>query len=209
MNNTDEQITTPSYSKYTLPLTSLVLLILLLSFLPNIIRKDYAVSIIAAFMLIVPIMLGRDENLFDFKLHGFLKGVAATVVVLVIYIAALYVVALLTGKSLSFRQYGYMLYLVQLLMVAIPEEVFFRGYLQKEFGNDIRAIVIVSVLFAISHFIAICLATGAGMNMCVQNILTFFPSLVMGYLYYRTGTIWSSVFFHFTSNIVHIQIIMN
>jgi membrane protease YdiL (CAAX protease family) len=40
-------------------------------------------------------------------------------------------------------------------------------------------------------------------------MLTFFPSLVMGYLYRVTGTLWASIIFHFLANIVHIALVLS
>jgi len=74
-----------------------------------------------------------------------------------------------------------------------------------EFGNDYRALIIVSILFAVAHLLIVC-ATNGGLSVCIQNGLTFFPSLVMGYLFMKTRTLWSSIFFHFLANILHIII---
>jgi membrane protease YdiL (CAAX protease family) len=41
---------------------------------------------------------------------------------------------------------------------------------------------------------------------CSQAILTFFPSLVMGYLYTTTETLWASIIFHFLANLVYISV---
>jgi membrane protease YdiL (CAAX protease family) len=91
------------------------------------------------------------------------------------------------------------------LLVALPEEVFFRGYLQQKLGNTLKAIIVVSLLFALAHFVTLCLGGAHGLSVCSQAVLTFFPSLVMGYLYMSTGTLWASIIFHFLANIVHIS----
>lgn len=94
---------------------------------------------------------------------------------------------------------------VQLLMVALPEELFYRGYLQTRlarwfnrpvmvFGGDIGpAVLVSSAVFALGHLIAIPAAT---------RLAVFFPSLLFGWLRSRTGSIWPAVVLHAVSNVV-------
>lgn len=90
------------------------------------------------------------------------------------------------------------------VVVAFPEEFFFRGYLQKVFHEAFLprwnifgarmgwSTLIVCLLFAFSHT-AVVLQWWHG--------LIFFPSLVFAWLRERTGTIWASVFFHWLCNL--------
>jgi hypothetical protein len=156
-------------------------------------------------MLLIPFLANTEYNYFEFNSPGFFKGVLLSIGVLAVYLLALIFYGLITGKHPGIGQAGYSFFLIQLVLVAIPEEVFFRGYLQKELGNDYRAVIVVSFLFAIAHLLIVCASTG-GLGNCIQNGLTFFPSLVMGYLYLKTKTLWSSIFFHFSANILHILI---
>lgn len=93
--------------------------------------------------------------------------------------------------------------ITQLLLVAFPEEFFFRGYLQgrlsevfvverKIFCADFGLPQILTALvFALSHsFIA------------VQwwHIFIFFPALVFAWLKEKTGTIWAGTMFHASCN---------
>lgn len=206
MNNIGDKL---QYLKnYTYPLASYLILVVLIIFLSTFSNWGLVLSLAATYMLVIPFILGRDEHIFSFKWHGFIKGVVISVVILFLYVLAYKLYTLVAGAELGIREFSYTFILVQFLMVALPEEVFFRGYLQKEFGNNIISVVIVSLLFAAAHLVTICLSGGAGFGTCAQNGLTFFPSLVMGYLYLRTGTIWSSVFFHFFANLVHILLII-
>lgn len=94
---------------------------------------------------------------------------------------------------------------VQLLMVALPEELFYRGYLQTRlsqrfrrpvmlFGGDVGpAVMVTSAIFALGHLIAIP-APG--------RLAVFFPSILFGWLRSRTGTIWPPVVLHALSNVV-------
>ena len=194
--------------QHILPAITYVVLILLVIIIQFFLPWGLVLSLSATFMLLVPFALGRDENLFAVDRRGISKGFVITFIILAIYLFCYKIYSMLAGGSLGIREFSYSFILIQFLLVALPEEVFFRGYLQNEFGNNIKAIVIVSILFAAAHLVTICVVGGAGLNTCAQNGLTFFPSLVMGYLYYKTGTIWSSVFFHFLANVVHILLVV-
>jgi membrane protease YdiL (CAAX protease family) len=126
-----------------------------------------------------------------FRAKDILLGLSASLVFLLPF--CLYI-------FLSGRNFGYITLntvLFQLLVVALPEEVFFRGFLQQRFGNTMKAVITVSVLFAVMHLPQfIFFADG-------HAILTFFPSLVMGFLYMRTDNVIPSVLFHFFANIIY------
>jgi membrane protease YdiL (CAAX protease family) len=85
---------------------------------------------------------------------------------------------------------------VQLFLVSLPEEAFFRGFLQQRLGNNLKGIVLVSALFTVTHL------PGFLLNGDIYSVLTFFPSLVMGHLYMRRASILPSTIFHFFANIV-------
>jgi membrane protease YdiL (CAAX protease family) len=93
----------------------------------------------------------------------------------------------------------------QLVVVALPEEAFFRGYLQtaldrslpgrvRVLGADLGwGILAASAIFAVGHF-----AT-------VHNparLAVFFPSLVFGWLRARTGGVGAGVAFHAACNLL-------
>lgn len=94
---------------------------------------------------------------------------------------------------------------VQLLLVALPEELFYRGYLQTRlqqligrrlviFGGDVGpAIIVTSAVFALGHLIAIPAAT---------RLAVFFPSLLFGWLRDRTGSIIPGIVVHALSNLL-------
>ena len=94
--------------------------------------------------------------------------------------------------------------LPQLLAIALPEEAFYRGYLQsalddvwvrriKVLGAEIGpSILVTSALFALGH-----LATEFHPN----RLGVFFPSLLFGWLRARTGGIGASVVFHALCNL--------
>jgi uncharacterized protein len=93
----------------------------------------------------------------------------------------------------------------QLVVVALPEEAFFRGYLQtsldRAWGRRIDilgarvgpALLVSSAIFAVGH-----LATVPH----PARLAVFFPSLVFGWLRARTGGIGAGVAFHTMCNLL-------
>jgi len=94
---------------------------------------------------------------------------------------------------------------IQFLVVAIPEELFFRGYLQTLLakgwrgrklpfvGTDAPAIITASVLFALTH-----VAT----NPHPARLGVFFPALLFGALRSYTGSIAAPVLLHALANLL-------
>ncbi len=92
--------------------------------------------------------------------------------------------------------------LLQIFFVTIPEEVFFRGFLQREITKDLPnqwgallAILITSILFTAPH--AFCIPNASYL------LLTFIASLCYGTLFYLTGHIESSILLHLLVNLTH------
>ena len=191
---------------YAIPFVVYALVIAAILVMRLLLPWPYVVSISALIMLAVPFFLRPDSR--DLKWHprGIILGLIVSAVVLAAYLAVIWGYGLYSGQSLAINRLSYSFILMQLLLVALPEEAFFRGYLQQKFGNSIKSVVIVSALFAVGHFVTLCLGGNYGHDVCAQAILTFFPSLVMGYLYLATGTLWASVIFHFLANVVHIAV---
>lgn len=191
---------------YAVPLAVYTLVIAAILVMRLSLPWPYVVSVSALIMLAVPFFLKPDSG--DLKWHprGILLGLLVSAALLAAYVAVIWGYGFYTGQSLTVNKLSYSFVLTQLLLVALPEEAFFRGYLQQKFGNSIKSVVIVSVLFAVGHFVTLCLGGGHGAEVCAQAILTFFPSLVMGYLYLATGTLWAGIIFHFLANVVHIAV---
>lgn len=94
---------------------------------------------------------------------------------------------------------------VEIFAVALPEEVFHRGYLMSALeerwpakrcvaGVPIGlAAVLSSLLFAVGHLV--------GMAE-VARLATFFPSLVFCWLWRRSGSLWAPALFHATANLL-------
>ncbi len=92
----------------------------------------------------------------------------------------------------------------QLVVIALPEEAFFRGYLQSSFdriwtarvrvlGADVGlGLLAASAIFAVGHVLTLHYP---------ERLAVFFPALVFGWLRARTGGIGAGVLFHATCNI--------
>jgi uncharacterized protein len=93
--------------------------------------------------------------------------------------------------------------LAEVLLVALPEEAFFRGYVHSRLaeatgprgaiGPVTRANLYASLLFALGHF---------GTSVSVARASVFFPSLLFGLLRERTGGIVAPVIVHALSNLL-------
>jgi membrane protease YdiL (CAAX protease family) len=93
----------------------------------------------------------------------------------------------------------------QLVVVAIPEELFFRGYLMERlervwpparslFGAPVGlALLVSSALFALGHLLVI---------PNPQRLAVFFPALAFGWMRARTGSIAAGATFHALCNVV-------
>lgn len=92
----------------------------------------------------------------------------------------------------------------QLVVIALPEEAFFRGYLQtsldrawpprfRVLGANVGVGLLVSAaIFAVGHVLTI---------RHPARLAVFFPALLFGWLRSRTGGIGASVLFHASCNI--------
>lgn len=93
----------------------------------------------------------------------------------------------------------------QLLVIALPEEAFYRGYLQTQldahFPKEVRifglpiswSIVLTSAVFAVGHFLTIPVPA---------RLAVFFPSLLFGAIRKREGGIGASLVFHALCNLL-------
>ena len=92
----------------------------------------------------------------------------------------------------------------QLLGVAFPEEVFFRGYLQSAFdrawpprlrllGAELGpGLLVSSAIFALGHLLT---------DPHPSRLAVFFPSLAFGFLRARSGGVGASIVFHAACNL--------
>lgn len=95
--------------------------------------------------------------------------------------------------------------ITQIFVVALPEELFYRGFLQsallhkwpnhtKIAGFPVgRAIILTNIIFALGHVAA---------TLVPLRLLTFFPGMLFSYLVYRNKSLLSAVLFHACCNIL-------
>jgi hypothetical protein len=93
----------------------------------------------------------------------------------------------------------------QVLVIALPEEMFFRGYLlgrleerwppgHRFLGAPVgRALLVSAGLFALGHFLV---------DFNLQRLSVFFPALVFGWMRARTGSVASGVAYHALCNLL-------
>jgi hypothetical protein len=166
------------------------LLVLGLSFLLHAIKPGHSYfSLLPLLMLIFPFIFGHRISL-KFSLQDISLGLVVSLVLLLPY----HVLFGGTGKTIT----SFML-IFQLLSVSFPEEFFFRGFLQDSIGNNLRAIILGSLFFSLAH-----LPKALFMGEWV-SLLSFFPSLIMGWLYMKTNNILPGVIFHFLANLAYQQ----
>ena len=79
--------------------------------------------------------------------------------------------------------------LLKLTFSAFSEELFFRAYLMQRFSN-----LWTSFMFALAHL---------ALYKNPSSLLTFFPSLVFGYAYAKTQSLWLVSFLHLLSNVFY------
>ncbi len=94
--------------------------------------------------------------------------------------------------------------LAQVLVIALPEEAFYRGYLQSRLDeawpptwNVLGArlgpgLIVGAAIFALGHVVTVHLPT---------RLAVFFPALLFGWLRARTGGIGASMCFHALCNL--------
>ncbi len=92
--------------------------------------------------------------------------------------------------------------LLQIFFVVIPEEAFFRGFLQREITQDLDnrlsgmfAIFIVAILSTLIHIFVI--------QSFSYLALVFIANILYGSVYHLTKSIESSMIVHFLTNAIH------
>jgi membrane protease YdiL (CAAX protease family) len=142
------------------------------------------------YLVAVPLVFKRRVNI-AFSLRHILLGLGVSIIILLPFFAVFF-----PGKKFVLMGPGAAL--IQLFGISFPEEYFFRGFLQEELGNDLKGAIMVSLLFAGAHL------PGLFFYGDFYAPLTFFPSLVMGFLYMRTSNVVPSTIFHFLSNVMYL-----
>jgi membrane protease YdiL (CAAX protease family) len=175
-------------------------------------------SYFVAYILIgVPILVlwvrKRSLDFFSFGLKDFLRSLKVFAVTSLIVFVPFLVLAHFWQKlvwGVEFKQIaGYPDFLgmmvVQVLVVALPEEFYFRGYFQSTMERIFRkrwrilgvrlgwGWLLTAIIFAFAHTV---------ITYKWWHFSIFFPALVFGYLRERTGNIIAPTLFHAASNLL-------
>jgi len=177
--------------------------------------KPYVDLIISATWLYLPVILllakrvsFADLALDKINLVSSLKWfLIASVAVFPVFYLACWLGATKTMGwkfSLEIPDNFWRLALGQLLLAALPEELFFRGYLQARFNQVLGkkwkflsatfgpGLFVTAALFALAHF---------AITPAPDRILVFFPALLFGWLREKTDSLLAPTLFHFAANI--------
>ncbi len=111
----------------------------------------------------------------------------------------------IAGAHLRVPEGFWVLALSQILVVAVPEEVFFRGYLMARFearwpsrrhlwGAAVGwPLVLTSLLFALGHFLV---------DLQPARLAVFFPALAFGWMRSRSGSVAPGAVYHALCNLL-------
>ncbi len=156
---------------------------------------EYSAGINTLVMVVTSTLIFRkspEELGFRNFRAGLKWGITASLLILPLY----YLVC--GGKSLELER-AMSLFLFY-LVVALGEETFFRGLFYSLSKNERL------VGFLSKNNFASSLLFGVAHALIYQNPLmfkVFFPSLVMGWLYERTGSLFAPILFHALANVVY------
>lgn len=180
------------------------------------INKIYSL-VFALMFLYVPVEVirkrGREIDFLDRSPTACLKSIAtffaASLIVFPVFLVAAHgwekVVYDAAGPRFALPVDIWRYSFFQLIMIALPEEFFFRGYFQSAlniiFPKKWRILgaglgwgwIITAAVFAACHSIVV---------LQWWHFAIFFPALLFGYLRERTGAITAPILFHALCNIV-------
>ncbi|MHC4285986.1 MAG: lysostaphin resistance A-like protein, partial [Planctomycetota bacterium] len=96
----------------------------------------------------------------------------------------------------------------QFMYIAVAEEVFFRGYVQKNILKTASAIIQERRRLLQWISIIISAACFAAAHVVIQgeiiSVLTFLPGLVLGWLFVRTRSLLAPILFHGLANVFYL-----
>lgn len=137
-------------------------------------------------------------------------ALAAAVIFPLFFVAAHFYQTLLFDLHFTTRtlKWSWSEFAIQILLIALPEEFFFRGYLQSalatRFPKRFRplGLKVLEVSWAVPLTCLIFAASHSIITFRWWHFAIFFPSLVFGWLRDRTGGLLAPVLFHAASNLV-------
>lgn len=184
--------------------------------------QEYAYSILLAAMVYLPV-LRADARRISLSAYGLKTsrplrdtawGLGVALVVFPLFVAGNHLVQTsLFARHFAFDwpegSFAYLL-LEQVAFIALPEEIFYRGWMQtvlarrwparlRLFGADFGVSVwLTSLLFAVGHLASI---------PAPFRLAVFFPSLLFGWLRNRTDSVWPSILVHGLANVLQAVLI--
>jgi len=178
----------------------------------NVTRFSYRLFLFPAMLIVLPFAVDRSLSLYELikpTKHGLKLFAFFALLILFAYPPLYYGWMTIVEHRIfalpAMNEVGTALYKGALLVLvaSIPEEIFFRGYLQPSvFNNRTKLLLplisqrnlIVSALFALTHAIAF-------MNPLRLNV--FFPSLLFGFLVERSkGSLFYAILMHAVANFI-------
>ncbi|MCS7233083.1 MAG: CPBP family intramembrane metalloprotease [Synergistetes bacterium] len=158
-------------------------------------KRDLAI----AYMLYLPLLIVPKKHWesYGITLKSWEKSLKLCALASLIFLLPFTIASIALSISQGFRGITFSAALYQFIGVALPEELFFRGYLQTEISkltlNPWKSIILTSILFTVVHLFK---------GITPVNVGVFLPSLIFGYLREETGSILASTIFHALSNII-------
>jgi membrane protease YdiL (CAAX protease family) len=150
---------------------------------------SYQPVVLAALMLLYPFC---DKAWHAPVISRRIKTILFWLFIYACYMAA----AVYLTQNIKLALYG-------ILLVALPEEWFFRSWLlirlNKQLQNPIHANVITSIAFALLHI----------PTQGVFGLATFLPSLFYGWLFQKTRCLNGVIILHAVSNLIYQQYLSN
>ena len=103
--------------------------------------------------------------------------------------------------------FGNLLLLIpQLFILALAEEICFRGFFQRKLGMCVNirvAIIITSLIFALGHFSA-----GSPIVVIYDITWIFIDSIIYGFLFYKTKNIYLCWISHLLANLCGVLVLL-
>jgi len=215
-----EPIKAPRFDEFTevfLGYIGIVISIAITAFLMPAVAKEYLYSIILAAMVYLPVIRSEKHrrSLHEYGIHlkTWKKDILFAVIVMLI-VFPFFIIGnhfwndLMFSRRFEFRlpdtNLAY-LFLQHILFIALPEEFFYRGWMQtvltrkwpaklKFIGADLGfVIVLTSLLFAIGHLASI---------PSPFRLAVFFPSLLFCWMRAKSGSLISPIIVHGCSNVL-------
>lgn len=181
-------------------------------------RWDLSGAIALVFFLLIPSIIERSNDVLGFKFRP--KDNLLVFAISLAFFLSLYLLLSLAGdvdipyvvkispKPPSINTIKW--FFVFLLGVAIPEEIFFRGFIQGRmnlfFGKSFTllgtrfgwGLILSSILFMLIHL---------PQDISIMRFLTFFPGLLFGFIREKYNSIFPAAIFHAMSNTFMFQIV--